>query len=248
MTNSTFSKRNVDIFQQIENAIAEGISIENAFEIFFNDNNDNIEELIPFTGYYSLDVASGSFVSIDTNEYYINKQKAIRPKRSQIIISVSLDGKTSDQYTFNNQMTFVNNVLTIPNVLQLKFKRDFIDGKLVTFKGNIGENNVNGFTRFNPVRLSEFKGTYFNISSSITSLTIVEKKEFTEVNYNIDNTLIPIEFYSYNPAMYVLNFYAGKDNNSYTLMLGTFGSHGLACSSMYTANGKNNNEFLVTIL
>ena len=57
----------------------------------------DVSKLVAFTGYYSMNVAPGAFLSIDTVE-----ARSISPIQETTIISinVSMDGKSATTYLF----------------------------------------------------------------------------------------------------------------------------------------------------
>ncbi|WKW47123.1 hypothetical protein P3875_03430 [Myroides sp. JBRI-B21084] len=206
-----------------------------------------IEKLISYNGYYSLDTVPGAFFSIDTKEICLNKQitqKSKKIKLSIVTISFSLDGKTSQEYKINNHVSFQNNVLTIQNVLQITFAREFENGKLTTIYGEINGSKITGYTYFNPVDLSVFCGNYINTKNNRIDLSITHKNNFIDVMYRVNDSLVSIPLYTYNTAMYVLQFH--NLDITYTLMLGTAAKNGLACSVTSTQN--NDQSFLLTII
>ena len=119
----------------------------------------DVDKLVAFTGYYSLNVAPGAFLSIDTIE-----ERSTSPIQETTIVSinVSMDGKSATTYLFGGGATFDGVTLTIPGKLALKFTREYSAGHLVTFSGTIGGVNVNGETYYNPVPLSAFIGDYYD--------------------------------------------------------------------------------------
>jgi hypothetical protein len=191
----------------------------------------DVGKLVPFTGYYSMNVAPGAFLSIDTIE-----ERSISPiqKTTAISINVSMDGKSATTYLFGDGATFDGVTLTIPGKLTLKFTREYNDGYLVSFSGTIGGVKVNGETYFNQVPLSAFIGDYYDVRTSKIALSIRSDSEIL-FDYSIFSTpgqLQQVNSYKYVPAMFVLTF-SGRSSSepaSFTLMLGTASQRGLACS------------------
>ena len=205
----------------------------------------DVSKLVPFTGYYSMNVAPGAFLSIDTVE-----ERSISPIQETTIISinVSMDGKSATTYLFGGGATFDGVTLTIPEKLTLKFTREYGDGHLVTFSGTIGGVKVNGETYYNPVPLSAFIGDYYDAQTSKLALSIKSESEilFDYSIFSAPGKLQQVNSYSYVPAMFVLTF-GGKSSSkpaSFTLMLGTAGKSGLACS----IQGGGTPRFAVSIL
>jgi hypothetical protein len=185
-------------------------------------------KLVPFTGYYPMDIQAGAFLSIDTTEN--RSMSPVSPLNySSVEISVSMDGKTSKTYHFDFQTQFDGSKLIIPGVLELTFTREYDNGILTKFSGTIGGTAVTGSTRFNPVPLDSFIGEYFEVVSGQPKNVLTINSD-TDIQFDFGTgTLSPVTSYSYNPAMYVLTF-TGEDSTAYTLMLGTTGAMGLACS------------------
>jgi hypothetical protein len=192
-----------------------------------------VGELVPFTGYYSMNIVPGAFLSIDTTEEYA--VPAGIQKTTTISINVSMDGKSVATYPFSGGATFDGRTLKIPATLSLDFTRGYNDGHLVTFSGTIGSKNVNGETSFNPVPLPAFIGDYYDL---VTSKKVLSIRSETAIHFdfstlsNPSGELQPVSHFSYVPAMFVLTFNGkpGSDPASFMLMLGTAGKLGLACS------------------
>ncbi len=196
---------------------------------------NDVSKLVPFTGYYSMTAASGvapgAFVSIDTTEQQ-------SPKATNIVINVSMDGKSIfASYPFSQGDSFDGRTLNIPSgKLTLDFTRHYKDGQLATFSGTIGGVNVSGGTYFNPVALSAFIGDYFDPATGKKALSIKSDTEilfdFSALSKNPSGRLKAVIGYSYVPAMFVLTFSggSGSEPGKFMLMLGTAGKLGLACS------------------
>jgi hypothetical protein len=202
------------------------------------------DKLVPFTGYYSMDVAPGAFLSIDTvEERSISRTQPVAIQKSTTIaVSVSMGGKSANVYSFDDGATFDGVTLTIPGQLTLHFTRGYRDGHLASFAGQIGNVDVKGETYFNQVPLSAFVGDYHDVQTSKLALSI--KNDLAVL---FDFSLFsgaseePRQVYSYRyvPAMFVLTFSGEPTSHGggptsqpskFTLMLGTAGKNGLACS------------------
>jgi hypothetical protein len=212
----------------------------------------DISKLAAFTGYYSMDVAPGAFLSIDTVE-----ARSISPIQETTIISinVSMDGKSATTYLFGGGATFDGVTLTIPGKLTLKFTREYSDGHLVTFAGTIGNVKVSGETYYNPVPLSAFIGDYYDAQTSKLALSIKSDSEilFDFSIFSAPGELQQVSSFNYIPAMFVLTFSGGPSSSggfspqqpgTFTLMLGTASKNGLACS----IQGGGTPKFAVSIL
>jgi len=189
-------------------------------------------KLVPFTGYYSMNVAPGAFLSIDTIE---QRSISATEKTTSIKISVSMDGKFAAAYPFSDGATFDGVRLNVPGQLTLDFAREYRDGRLVSFSGRIGDVKVSGETYFNQVPLSAFVGNYYDVQTSKPALSITSDLELLfdlSIFSGGPGELQRVQSYSYLPAMYVLMFSGehAPESTKFTLMLGTASKNGLACS------------------
>jgi hypothetical protein len=192
-----------------------------------------ITKLVPFTGHYALNAAPGAFLSIDTTE-----ERSVSPSQpalpiqetTKVSINISMDGKSSASYAFNDGATFDGVTLDVPRRLTLKFSREYREGHLASFAGTIGGVSVEGESYFNPVPLSAFIGDYFDVETSRKVLSIADSSVLFDFSIftNTAGELQQVYRYRYLPAMFVLSF--GGEPNRFTLMLGTAGKSGLACS------------------
>jgi hypothetical protein len=203
--------------------------------------------LIPFTGYYGIDTAAGAFFSIDTTEIYFKwprTQEGTLLTLSKITVNVSLDGKVSTSYPFDSSTSFDGQTLIIPNVLQVSLTRGYQGGQLVLLSGTIAGQSVLGSTYFNPVALPVFAGTYIGVKGILIGKTRLALAADSSLSFDSGRGLQNISIFTYDPAMYVLNF--ESDGVLYTLMLGTSaqaGQLGLVC---FITDGTSN-EVAVTI-
>lgn len=201
----------------------------------------DVSKLVPFTGYYAMNVAPGAFLSIDTTEA-VSVAAGIQ-KTTSVTVNVSMDGTSVTAYPFSDGATFDGATLIIPSgklgKLTLHLSREFSDGHLVKFSGTIGSTNVAGTSYFNPVPVSAFVGDYYyydkKTAKKVHALSI---KSDTQILFDFSVFSTPsgqlqqVNSFSYVPAMFVLTF-----NNTthglpakFMLMLGTAGAFGLACS------------------
>ena len=208
----------------------------------------DIEKLAQFTGYYSMDVAPGAFLSIDTVETVASTGATSTPA---ITVNVSMDGKSSASYAFDGKAQFDGENLTIPDGnITLKFSRGYANGELASFQGTIGDKAIKatGSTYYNPVPLSAFIGDYYDV---ITRNKVLSIKGATSILFDFSifsgssGTLQAVDSYSYTPAMFVLTFSgSGPSPTKFVLMLGTAAASGLACS----IQGSGIPHFAVSIL
>lgn len=212
-------------------------------EVFLEIENSKIEYYI---GYYCLDIASGAFLTIDSNEQYtllhdsINSSKMVNTIVTNTV-SISLDGKNVKSFLFGEDVQFDGKTLVIEKEnLSVDLVRNFQDGKLIELSGIINGTSVKGYTYFNPVPLNVFLGDYKETITPFKPVLSISKDLFLHIDLG-NNALTTINSFSYNSAMYVVTFSA--EEKEYILMLGTAGKMGLACS--IGVNGKSN--FVVTI-
>jgi hypothetical protein len=186
--------------------------------------NLNSAALAAFSGYYQIpSVHPLAFVSIQAE--YAN----VIGDDYTVAISVSLDGVTSKGYYFEEaQMTFANNVLTMPDQsISITFNRTYepTQGSLTTITGSIGTQAISGNTLFNPVPLSVFGGVRM-ANAAGDSLTVVNNNEViwnSLPNYkNVTMTGI-----IYVPLMYILAY--PWDNPTIVMSFGTDGCKGNTC-------------------
>jgi hypothetical protein len=196
----------------------------------------DVLKLVPFTGYYSMNVAPGAFLSIDTiEERSTSPGQSTDHEATSIAINVSMDGKSATTYPFGNGVTFDGVTLTIPGHLSLDFSREYSDSHLVAFAGTIGDLKVEGETYFNQVPLSAFVGDYYDVQTSRLVLSIKD-----DLALFFDFSLFSaapgepqqVSSYAYVPAMFVLTFSGepSSESRKFTVMLGTASKNGLACS------------------
>jgi len=205
------------------------------------------ENLAAFTGYYLMKIeenesCSGAYLAVDTTYSTLHFGDGVERLAATVTVSISLDGKTVSTFKDAKEFSFIDDVLTIPDEhLRITFRRSSQVGQgiLNTFVGTAGEARVYGHTRFNPVPLSTFVGSYKVSIPKQSSLygeeiLTISAGDTPEVKFLFpfeqkgDKELDRINSYSYNPSTFVLTFQHRKID--YILMLGTSGLHGLACS------------------
>lgn len=240
-----FHDKTEQMLAKLENPTQE--SVEKVFNSMRSADSDT---LMSYTGYYSMDAAPGSFLSIDTVESYYKLSQKITISTSAVTISVSMNGTTSKTYPFGQGSTFDGKTLTIPNVLKITLTRQYNNGTLVTFSGVINNVNVTGSTQFNPIKLSTFNGHYYTVTTSgIKKMLSVDRSATnpysSTIAFDFGSGMQEVRFYTFTPLMFVLMFYnrGSQDKEKYVLMLGTAGSMGLACFIQHGPSG----EYAVTI-
>jgi len=224
----------IDFHTKIEGILAEvkNPTKELVEEIFNGVKSPDIDSIVPFTGYYSMDAAKGAFLSIDTTEAYYRFTQKITFSTATVAVTVSMNGTTSTTYPLDKSTTFDGKTLTIPNVLSITLTRQYHDGALVTFTGMVNKVNVTGSTQFNPIKLSTFNGNYTAVSSGKEVLSVNDSPTNafdSSIAFDFGSGLQDVRFYTFTPLMFVLMFSAPVSGDKYVLMLGTAGSMGLAC-------------------
>lgn len=195
-------------------------------------NNINID-LINFSGFYQIPTDGHPLAFIAIQSQYLKSSEAPTLDGNCVMISYSLDGTTSTGLLFDpSSMTFdsTTNVLNIPasttyDAINLTFTREYNskNGSLVSIKGNIGGQTVQGSTLFNPVPLSAFSGV------TMTSLDKTEKitiNSDSTINYSSNNVSVTAGNIVYVPLMYIVE--AMTTDSIFVLSLGTDGLRGLA--------------------
>ncbi|SHJ61134.1 Predicted secreted hydrolase [Reichenbachiella agariperforans] len=183
-------------------------------------------DLSSYTGYYILEGAEeGAFLTIDTNQ-----TAGLSGDETGVTISYSMDGEKSVTDDFGPTYSFEFSTLTFPNGDTLKFDRGFDNGVLTSVSGKLAGTNVIGSNAFNPVSLQNFAGDYYLSGGPNDGDLVLSVNSLGEVFYAFSSgKLSKVQKYTYNPAMYVLQF-KSPEGTGYILMLGTGGALGLACS------------------
>jgi len=124
------------------------------------------QALVPFTGYYTTDPASGAFVMVDTNLVWQGTDQISQTYSAKITIST--DGITSQLYELGANCTFDAGRLTITGsddatIADLTFSE--AQGAC-SLQGTIGGKTVAGKTPFGPIDLSMWNGIYYRQSQS----------------------------------------------------------------------------------
>eukprot|EP01084_Bolivina_argentea_P069289 126105_1 len=188
-------------------------NIINKVATLFTEPNANSELLAEFSGYYAITattdasgISVGAFISIQA-EYTVKENKP----NYKVLIGVSMDGKTSNGYTFDDTMSFTNNTLEIPDVLTIHLVRNTtIDlGEIARITSGIVTNYseqkipISGFTYFNPVPLSGFGGKYYywtKIDGKLSKINMLDVINDYEIEINGGK----LDSFIYVPIMYIL--------------------------------------------
>ena len=184
------------------------------------------QAIVPYTGFYTLDAETGSFVLVDTN-YAWAAGTALYGAQ----VSISTDGQTSTVYTVGNgDCTYSDGTLTIMDgqttVADLTFSA--APGG-ATLSGTIEGNSVTGSTPFAPIEMKVFAGTYYEQTGSIGSgpmtTYLYTPRLVIGADGNVsyapadDGNLIAVPNYWYDYAMFVISF--AVDGKAVTFEMGT---------------------------
>ena len=196
----------------------------------------NAADLVPFTGYYTLDAGTGSFLLIDTNLIYIDG--AISHEAS---ITISADGVSSDTYAFAQCGAFADGVLTVAwdgqTIAQVTLAGNAGNGNITTLNGTVNGATVSAVNPFNPIPMSVFAAEYYDKLEMTTTPLYVAKFRIGadgSVAYNGEGgELQPVTQYAFNYAMFVIQFAAG--GQTVTFEMGTAPGSGRVAGN--SANG-----------
>lgn len=206
-------------------------------------------QLVYLSGHYVINnLKAKGFVSINTTNYKFEvqaKNKVFIVKIPVINISVSLDGKTSKEFTFED-ITFYRNNLIIDGYLDINFSRKYNIGKIVSFSGTIQTQSekifITGATYFNSVPLKAFSGTYRELTGFTVGNHIMRITDSSLV-FDFGDGPVEITEYIYKPSVCTLEFYKPKSVEKFEVLLGLSGNSGLACNIL----SKHRTRFAVTI-
>lgn len=187
--------------------------------------------LADFSGYYQIPTPQHPLAFLSIQAQYASTGATKELELNFVMISYSLDGKTSSGYFFDPfaGMTFdkTTNILTVPSAtgqapITLTFKRKYnaLTGSLVNLTGTIGTTSVSGSTLFNPVPLSVFGGVAMTNSNG-DKLIINNDNSIT---YTSNNSTTTFDSIIYVPLMYIVA--APAKAPTLELSLGTDGLRG----------------------
>ena len=173
------------------------------------DQQSQAEALIPFTGYYTLDAVSGSFVMVDTTSAWLGAEEI----EYAATISISPDGQNSESYALGQECSFADGRLLIADavgvaIADLTFSNE---GGPCSVKGTIEGKEVAGSTPFGPVQLSIWTGTYYQQDPkhpdepyAYTPMLQIES-DGTILFAAAGGSLEPVSSYWYNYGMFVVS-------------------------------------------
>ena len=174
-----------------------------------------VDELITYTGYYALNEFPGGFVLVDTNLIYDFGNRI-----NTATITISIDGVNSSVFAFAGHCSFDGRRLIVRDsgggeIASLNFYKDPDRGLMSAFTGGIDGMGVSGQTPFNPILLPEFAADYYPIG--VPDFQLSMRQDYS-VFFRLNNgDVIRIDEYSYNYAMFVIQFAAGGQTNTFEM-------------------------------
>ncbi|HEX8572998.1 MAG TPA: hypothetical protein VF759_09615 [Allosphingosinicella sp.] len=195
------------------------------------EQQSQAEALIPFTGYYTLDSALGSFVAVETRSNW--QAGASAPTiEYEATIAISSDGQTSEQYSLGPNCSFEFNQLLITDpagdtIADLSFSNE---GGLGSLQGMVAGSQVTGTTPFGPVELSIWAGTYYRQGPPFMIRDVLQYPYVAALQIGTDGSvqfasgsepLQPLPSYSYVYGMFVISFPAAPQIPTQILEMGT---------------------------
>lgn len=144
------------------------------------------QELIQFTGFYTLDPDSGSFVMVDTNSVWLGGEVEYNAA-----ITVSSDGQTSEKYPLGQNCTFDDGKLEITDpdgstIADLTLSEE---AGLCSIQGTIRGTAVTGSTPFGPIPLSIWSGTYYRQGKPVSDVVPVQYPFTPALQIEADGTV-----------------------------------------------------------
>lgn len=179
--------------------------------------------LADFSGYYQIPIQNAPLAFVSIQSQYVTLIQGTSLDLYFVLISISLDGNTSQGYYYNPfTMSFDGETLNMPEQgITLKLTREYnaSNGSLVSLSGTVNGTKVSGCTLFNPVPLSVFGGVPMTNDKGDT-LTVTNDNRVTYNGIKMDSII-------YVPLMYILAY---PVSNSTTVMsFGTDGTSGNTC-------------------
>jgi len=200
------------------------------------EQETSAQELIQFTGFYTLDADSGSFVMVDTNSIWLGGDVEYAAS-----ITISSDGQTSEIYPLGQNCTYDDGKLVITdpdgsNIADLTLSEG---AGVCSLQGTIRGTAVSGSTPFGPIPLSIWSGTYYRQGKPTSDIVPVQYPFAPALQIDADGSmqfaveggsLQPVPSYWYDYGMFVIMFKleqatSGDDTPqkalSYTFEMGT---------------------------
>lgn len=179
--------------------------------------------LADFSGYYAISNAASPKAFLSIQAQYATLLPNTELDLNFVMISVSMDGVSSQGYYFNPfTMSFDGATLKMPRQgisLTLTRQYDSATGSLVSMSGMVNQQSIRGSTPFNPVPLSVFGG--LPLTNDQNDKLVVNSDNSVTYNGTLMNSII------YVPLMYILAYPVAKP--TVVMSFGTDGTHGNAC-------------------
>lgn len=176
------------------------------------EQESSAQELIPFTGFYTLDPATGSFVMVDTNSVWTGGAVEYDAK-----ITISSDGQTSEVYPLGPNCTYSDGSLVITDSSGVTIADLTLSeaAGVCSLQGTIDGADVSGSTPFGPIPLSIWSGTYYRQGKPTSDIVPIQYPFAAALQIDADGTmkfaveggeLQPVPSYWYDYGMFVIIF------------------------------------------
>lgn len=196
------------------------------------------EQLVPFTGMYTLDAGSGAFFLIDTYLFCSNTG-GVASMAHTGTVTISMDGISSSVYDCASCCTFDKGNLTITynsdKIAEVFLYRDYCNGNSSALRGTVQGTAVTGVTPFRPIQLPVFAAEYFETPPPPPAVSptcppgTIQGRLLIKADYSVwyregFGEYVQIDQYLYNFGMFVVEF---KLNGAgYAFEMGTAAGYG----------------------
>jgi len=206
--------------------------------------SDHVKALIPLTGYYSMALAPGAYLIIDTNLVIPEGAQAPYPHVSVVI---SMDGKVKKS-KFNG--TFIDGRLKqtigLNDVVDLVFVRPNLDssnGVVAQFEGLISGTVVKGSTFDNPTSYDTYIGKYYLETKNILEtknddnepVLVLEIKPEFQISYDYgsnDGILSKVDGFTFSLNTWFFSTSFDDNSQDVKFIMGSGTGNGLACNDL----------------
>lgn len=168
-----------------------------------------VKQLLPFTGYYTLDSGVGNFLLIDTNLIYMLQDDG---PSFVLTATVTLHGdeQPSAVFDFDTCCTFENDNLTVTlqgaKIVDVRLYKDYSNGNSSALEGTIGATKVKGVTPFSPIQLPVFAAKYYDLGGETDQPRLIIDPDYSLWYRQGSDEPVQIKTYGYNYAMFVIQF------------------------------------------
>lgn len=201
-----------------------------------NISSSMAKNLAQFSGYYPLSSPyKGGFICIEGTYKTSTQNDGAAVWTAKV--GVSKDGESVDVYNSDENISFVDNVLSIntlsnpaTNIITVTLTKEYAfnsgAGSLTNLSGKVDGKSVTSTNNLNPVPLKGFCSSNMKGKSNTKNEVTISITEDGEVTYNGHQ----ITDITYVPVMYIAAF-ANPEQVDHTvvLSLGTDGQKGMAC-------------------